>query len=306
MIELKNVTKKYSTQTAVNKISLKIKTGEIVGLLGPNGAGKSTTMKVISGFIVPDEGNVVVENIDVKENPVGAKSKIGYMPENNPLYKDMLVKDAITYALELHSIAKADRKERIKYVVAATGLEKVYYRPINELSKGYKQRVGLALVLVHDPKVLILDEPTEGLDPNQRTEIRNLIKKLGKDRTVIISTHVMQEVEAMCSRIIIINKGEIVKDAKKEDLAKSNLKYSLINLKIKSTKSKVNLKFKSEVEVAPVKASDKSMYEFEIKAKDTDKFFEELTDQIKKNDWIVYELKQEQQNLEDLFKELTK
>ncbi len=306
MIELKKVTKRYSTQTAVKNLSIKIKTGEIVGLLGPNGAGKSTTMKIISGFLVPDKGEVIVEGIDVKENPVKAKTQIGYMPENNPLYKDMIVKDAINYALELHGVPRKKWAERIKYSVESTGLQKVFYRPISELSKGFKQRVGIAQVLVHDPKILILDEPTEGLDPNQRGEIRNLIKKLGKDRTVIISTHVMQEVEAMCSRIIIINQGEIIKDGSKDEITKSKLGVHIIKLKLKSAKAKVALKFSGEVEVESTSTVKKGMSEFEIKVKDLDKFFDELSAQIKKNDWVVYELKQETQNLEELFKELTK
>ena len=195
MIELKNVTKEFDGKIAVDNISLKINKGEILGFLGPNGAGKTTTMRVITGFLVPDKGEVLIEGENMYNNPVKYKSLIGYMPENNPLYKDMLVKDSLNFIMDLHKIEKSKRKEKLDEVVKSTGIQSVYYKPISELSKGYKQRVGIAQVLIQDPEILILDEPTEGLDPNQRVEIRDLIKRMGKERTVIISTHVMQEVE---------------------------------------------------------------------------------------------------------------
>lgn len=218
MIKIDQIVKTYGDIVAVDHISTEIKTGEVVGLIGPNGAGKSTTMKIITGFLTPDSGEVLIDNISVNENPIYTKSIIGYMPENNPLYKDSQVKDIIKLSLKLHNIPKAQWEDSIDYAVNSTGIGEVYYRDVNTLSKGYKQRVGLAQVLVHNPKILILDEPTEGLDPNQRFEIRNLIKTLGKDKTIIVSTHVMQEVEAMCSRVILINRGRIVIDEGAEKL----------------------------------------------------------------------------------------
>ncbi len=305
MIEVKSITKFYGTHKALGGVSFKIDAGEIVGLLGPNGAGKSTTMKIMSGFLIPDEGTVTLDGQDIQNDIISAKEKIGYMPENNPLYKDMLVKDSIEYALKLHKVPVAQRKDRIKYVVNATGLKEVYYRPISELSKGYKQRVGLAQVLVNDPKILILDEPTEGLDPNQRTEIRNLIKKLGQERTVIISTHVMQEVEAMCSRIIIVNKGKVVKDGSKEEVTKNGSHESIL-LKI-SSKSNIEAELKKLGDKSKVEELGKSsgLTEYKVTTENHKKLIEDLNKLLKKNDWTLFEIRVEQQNLEDLFRELT-
>lgn len=205
-IELTSIVKTYGTQKAVNNISFSAKKGEIVGFLGPNGAGKSTTMKILTGFIKPSKGTVVVSGIDVISNPIEAQKKIGYLPEHNPLYLDMYVKEYLQFQASLHNIEKS----RINEIIYRVGLKIEAHKKINQLSKGYRQRVGLAAAILHNPEVLILDEPTTGLDPNQLVEIRQLIKELGKDKTVLLSTHIMQEVEAMCDRVIIINKGEIV------------------------------------------------------------------------------------------------
>ncbi len=307
MIKLENITKKYGDLTALDGVSFEIDKGEVVGLLGPNGAGKSTTMKVISGFLIPDSGKISIEKKEVKDNMVFAKKLIGYMPENNPLYKEMIVEEAIKLALDLHSIPKSEHKKKIDYVVKATGIQDVFYRPISELSKGYKQRVGIAQVLVHDPEIMILDEPTEGLDPNQRNEIRNLIKELGKDRTVVISTHVMQEVEAMCNRIIIINKGKIVLDDTKDAITKKRFNTNEVYLALKSSGKKVkqndlkSLKFNSIAEIN----DDRKTAKFRITSENLDKLIKDINDISKKNDWMIYELSVRQQNLEDLFRELT-
>ncbi|MDP2541574.1 gliding motility-associated ABC transporter ATP-binding subunit GldA [Tenacibaculum discolor] len=205
-IELTSIVKTYGTQKAVNNISFSAKKGEIVGFLGPNGAGKSTTMKILTGFIKPSKGTVLVSGIDVISNPIEAQKKIGYLPEHNPLYLDMYVKEYLQFQASLHNIEKS----RINEIIDRVGLKIEAHKKINQLSKGYRQRVGLAAAILHNPEVLILDEPTTGLDPNQLVEIRQLIKELGKDKTVLLSTHIMQEVEAMCDRVIIINKGEIV------------------------------------------------------------------------------------------------
>ncbi len=302
MVEIKNITKKYNQNTAVNNLSLNIDKGQIVGLLGPNGAGKSTTMKIITGLIIPDEGDVLINGKSIRDFPAYGKKRIGFMPESNPLYKEMLVKEAIEYSLSLNNVSKDKYKERIDYVVKATGLEKVFYKPISELSKGYKQRVGLAQVLVSDPEILILDEPTEGLDPNQRGEIRNLIMELGKNKTVIISTHVLQEVELMCNRIVIINKGEVVKDGSKEDFAKDQLKNTTIELVIKS-KSKPTININA-TQVKLIGSKD-SKHQFEIKGGNVEKIIEEINTRAKENNWQIYELKIVNQNLEEVFRSLT-
>jgi ABC-2 type transport system ATP-binding protein len=228
------------------------------------------------------------------------------MPENNPLYKDMLVKDALEYVLELHGVAKEDRKKRLNEVVKATHLQGVYFRPISELSKGYKQRVGLAQVLIHDPKILILDEPTEGLDPNQRGEIRELIRKLGKERTVIVSTHVMQEVEAMCDRIVIINGGKVIADGERTEILKMKGKSNVIKLKLRSSKTKVKKEDFNEIKTKSIdiRNFNKEFYEIEIVTSDQE-FFEKVNKKCQENSWIIYELSQKTQNLEDVFRELT-
>jgi len=207
-IEVKNISKNYGTQKALNSISFKINKGEIVGFLGPNGAGKSTLMKILTTYIGADEGTASVNGFDVKSNPREVQKSIGYLPEHNPLYLDLYVREYLAFNADVY---KTDKK-RIEEVITLTGLTPESHKKIGQLSKGYRQRVGLATALLHDPEVLILDEPTTGLDPNQLAEIRELIKTIGKDKTVFLSTHIMQEVEAICDRVIIIKQGEIVAD----------------------------------------------------------------------------------------------
>ena len=209
-IEVKQLSKIYGTQLAVDAISFDLKKGEIVGFLGPNGAGKSTTMKMITGYIEPTAGSILVGGINVAENPIEIRKKIGYLAESNPLYLDMYVREYLLFAASLHQIDKNKIKDKVEEVIALTGLLKESHKKIGALSKGYKQRVGLAQAIIHDPEVLILDEPTSGLDPNQLVEIRDLIVNLGKEKTVLLSTHIMQEVTSMCSRAIVIANGKIV------------------------------------------------------------------------------------------------
>ena len=218
-IEVKKVTKNYGEQKALNDVSISIKPGEIVGFLGPNGAGKSTIMKIITCFIPQSEGKVSVCGFDVETDAMEVKKRVGYLPEHNPLYSDMFVKEYLTFIAGLHGLK--NKKERVDEMVQLVGLEREQHKIIGALSKGYRQRVGLAQALIHDPEVLILDEPTTGLDPNQIEEIRNLIKKLGEQKTVMMSTHIMQEVEAICDRVIIINQGKIVADDTSEHISES-------------------------------------------------------------------------------------
>ncbi|MGP1588117.1 MAG: ABC transporter ATP-binding protein [Treponemataceae bacterium] len=215
MIELENVSRSFGTFKAVNSINFSIKTGEIVGLLGPNGAGKTTTMRMITGFIEQDSGIIKIDGVDIRENPKQAKRKIGYMSESAPLYGEMIVADYLDYCAKMQNV---EGKERIPYLAKVCGLEDVMHKNISELSRGYKQRVGLAHALMNDPEILILDEPTSGLDPNQIMEVRSLIKQIGKTRTVIVSTHILSEVEMICDRVIIISKGNIVADSLTEEL----------------------------------------------------------------------------------------
>lgn len=224
-IQVKEISKYYGKQKAVDKLSFEIAQNKIIGFLGPNGAGKSTTMKIITGVIPADEGQITVANHSVKSPFIETKKRIGYLPENNPLYLDMYVREILAFEADTHQIA--NKKERIEEVINLTGLKAESHKKLNQLSKGYKQRVGLAMAIIHNPEVLILDEPTSGLDPNQILEIRSLIKELGKQKTVLFSTHIMQEVEAICDEVIIINKGRIQDQFKMEEM---KLKYPNLTL----------------------------------------------------------------------------
>jgi len=215
-IEVKNITKFYNEQTALNAVNFTINKGEIVGFLGPNGAGKSTMMKIITGYIPPNSGKIYVCGNSVLENPFEVKKRVGYLPEKNPLYMDMYVREYLTFVAQIHKVK--DVEKRVEDMIQLVGLCSESHKKIHQLSKGYKQRVGLAQSIIHDPEVLILDEPTSGLDPNQIKEIRDVIVSIGKQKTVLLSTHIMQEVEAICDRIIIIDKGKIVTDKKLNNL----------------------------------------------------------------------------------------
>ncbi len=217
-IAVRNLTKLYGDQKAIDGISFDVKTGEILGFLGPNGAGKTTTMKIITCYMPPNAGTVEVDGLNIEEHSLAVRRKIGYLPENNPLYHEMNVLEYLEYAAELHGMQRSHIPHRIKEMVHVCGLETVRHKDIGELSKGFRQRVGLAQAMIHDPDVLILDEPTSGLDPNQIVEIRNLIKQLGRAKTVILSTHILPEVQATCDRVLIINEGKIVADGTPEQL----------------------------------------------------------------------------------------
>jgi len=220
-IIIENINKYYDKQQALNDVSFSLNKGEVVGFLGPNGAGKSTLMKIITCYLEQDSGKVKVCNLDTQEQDLLVKSKIGYLPENNPIYKDIYIKEYLSFVGEIYKIDNL--KDRIAEIIQQTGLTTEQSKKIKELSKGFKQRVGLAAALIHNPEILILDEPTTGLDPNQLIEIRNLIKEVGKDKTVLLSTHIMQEVDKMCNRVIIINKGKIVDDQLISNYQKRNI-----------------------------------------------------------------------------------
>lgn len=298
-VKVSNLTKIYGEQKAVDHISFEVSRGEVLGFLGPNGAGKSTTMKILTGFIPQTEGKASVCDFDVEKNPLEAKSKIGYLPENNPLYTDMYVKEFLLFVAGLNGISGAQKKSRMHEMLEVTGLTQEQNKKIGALSKGYRQRVGLAQALIHDPEVLILDEPTSGLDPNQLVEIRQLISQLGKEKTVILSTHIMQEVQALCQRVIIINKGKIVADDSTENLQRHTSSEIVVRV---SFKEKVKEKLLEEINgVKNVRHTGNN--NFELTA--THDIQESVFHFAVQNQLTITSLTQEKQNLEDVFHKLT-
>jgi len=295
-VKVQNLSKNYGQQKAVNQISFEIKSGEVVGFLGPNGAGKSTTMKMITGFIENNGGLIEVCGIDANKQPLLIKEKIGYLPENNPLYYDMYVKEYLTFVANVYQLKNP--KERVAAMIEKTGLQREQHKKIGQLSKGYKQRVGIAQAMIHDPEVLILDEPTSGLDPNQLVDIRNLITDLGKEKTVILSTHIMQEVEAMCQRVIIINKGKLVADNKVERLKNTSSKHIQVKFKAKGKKA-------SQFQIDHVNFDDIDNGFILASSKNIENLAEQIFSFCVKNQIILLHLEQENFSLEDVFKQLT-
>jgi ABC-2 type transport system ATP-binding protein len=300
-IEVRNLTKLYGEQKAIENISFSISKGEIVGFLGPNGAGKSTTMKILTGYLQPDEGEAIVSGIPVKKLPLQAKSAIGYLPEANPLYYDQYVREYLDFVADVHSVPARIKKERIEAVIQTVGLSLESKKKIGQLSKGYKQRVGLAASLIHDPEVLILDEPTTGLDPNQITEIRDVIKTLGQNKTVLFSSHILQEVEAICDRVIIINRGKLVANDKL-----SNLRQQVHN------NNMLKVTFKEPLEAAwlerlnSVQTVNKiSTYEWELVCTDASEAKRQLLELALQHNLNIISLQSGGQSLEDVFRSLT-
>lgn len=300
-IELQNITKLYGEQKALDQVSLTINKGEITGLLGPNGAGKSTIMKIISCFLPPSSGEASVYGFDVMEEPLKVKAKIGYLPEHNPLYPEMYVREYLHYVAGIYKM-KDNIEERIDKVVDLTGLKLEQNKKIGALSKGYRQRVGLAQSLIHDPEILILDEPTTGLDPNQLVEIRELIKSIGKEKTVLLSTHIMQEVEAICDRVVIINNGKIVADDETSKLSKllGNTETIQIELDKKVQLSELK-KIKGVTNV--LKINDLS---YEIIASSDEEIRKSLFQWAVKSDIQILSMNKKDSNLEHVFHQLTK
>ena len=305
-IVVQNVTKKFGTQKALDNVSFTVKTGEILGFLGPNGAGKTTTMKAITCFLMPNEGDIKVGGYSIKENPDEIKRNIGYMPENNPLYKDMPVIDYLSFVAELQNIPSGKIKGRILEMVNTCGLEGEKHKKIGELSKGYQQRVGLAQALIHDPKVLVLDEPTSGLDPNQIVEIRELIRQIGKEKTVILSSHILAEVEATCDRIVIINKGKVVADGSPSDLRKQAQGREILKVTVEGADA--NTVFKALQSLSNVHMVDflsKSNNTFEIQSKENTSSRRDVFKMCVDKGWFLTELTPTETKLEDVFRELT-
>ncbi|MFN3916496.1 MAG: gliding motility-associated ABC transporter ATP-binding subunit GldA [Flavobacteriales bacterium] len=299
-IEVKNVTKIYGDQKALNNISFSISSKEVVGFLGPNGAGKSTMMKIITCFIPQTEGLVKVCGLDVREESIEVRKKVGYLPEHNPLYLDMYVKEYLDFVAGLHQIKSPGK--RVAEMVDTVGLQLEQHKKIGALSKGYRQRVGLAQAMMHNPEVLILDEPTSGLDPNQLDEIRNLIKKLGKEKTVMLSTHIMQEVEAICDRIIIINRGELVADNSTENIKQTTLSKQVVKVEFDQKINEEKLRSLPKVTEA-INAEGNTWL---IESKSQDDLRPLIARLATENNWLVLEMQKEKESLEGAFKRLTK
>ncbi len=298
-IEIRNVTKLYGEQKAVDSISFKVNKGEIVGFLGPNGAGKSTTMKILTGYLHADAGESFVSEISVNERPLDAKKVIGYLPEANPLYYEMYVREYLEFVGDVHSVS--NRNQRIEDVIAMVGLTPESRKKVGQLSKGYKQRVGLAAALLHDPQVLILDEPTTGLDPNQILEIREVIRTLGKDKTVLFSSHILQEVEALCDRVIIINKGKLVADSKLSDLRSSLAHTSQLIVHYRENIDPQDLSSIKEIRSIS-KTADGSLH---ISTDDPEGLRRRLLEHSLLNKLNIVSLHSGESSLEEIFKELT-
>jgi ABC-2 type transport system ATP-binding protein len=300
-VEIKGLSKFFGNQKAVDEISFSADKGEILGFLGPNGAGKSTTMKVITSYLPPDEGEVVVEGLDVTKSPMEVRKLIGYLPEHNPLYLDMYVHEYLSFIAGLHAIKGNRRKERVSEMIHTVGLEREQNKKIGALSKGYRQRVGLAQALIHDPKVLILDEPTTGLDPNQIVEIRQVIKNLSKEKTVIFSTHIMQEVQSICTRAVIINKGKIVAD--QSIAALKGMSQSGIMITVELSEAADFMIF-DELEfvtgITPLTTT-----KVQLSASGDKDFRADLFRFAASKGLVLVELKQEEVSLEDVFQYLT-
>ncbi|MGD0754060.1 MAG: ATP-binding cassette domain-containing protein [Bacteroidales bacterium] len=304
-IVIENLTKRYGTQKAVDNISLKVATGEILGFLGPNGAGKTTTMKIITSFIAADEGKVYIGGKLLADNYYELKKHIGYLSENNPLYHDMAVIDFLNFCAKIHGIEKSRIPDRVTEMIRITGLKREKHKKIGELSKGYQQRVGLAQAIIHDPEILLLDEPTSGLDPNQIVEIRKLIRELGSEKTVILCTHILPEVEATCDRIFIINKGKIVADGTAESLRNQSKGSDIIKVKIEDGEpDQIYKSIKALRSVSMVELADRNLNRFDIHC--TDKNVKrEIFRLCVENKWVLTEMTPFETKLEDIFRDLT-
>jgi ABC-2 type transport system ATP-binding protein len=301
-IIIKNLVKEYGRQKAVNDISFEARKGEILGFLGPNGAGKSTTMKITTGYLPATSGTVTVCGIDVQQSPVEAKRNMGYLPEHNPLYLDMFVHEYLHFIGSLYKLEKVQLKKRVPEMIEMCGLGLEQKKKIGALSKGYRQRVGLAQALIHDPQVLILDEPTSGLDPNQIVEIRKLIKSVASDKTIVFSTHIMQEVQALCDRVIIINLGNIVANSTVEQLKSAHQGYAIVNVEFAHNVDIELLKGLEGVQEVTEVGGGRYQLKTSIGNESRARIFKLSTDQS----WTLIGLNQEEHSLENVFQALTK
>lgn len=303
MISVTNLSKSYGNVKAVDNISFNVEKGKIVGFLGPNGAGKSTTLKILTGYIPPNEGSIEIAGINVVENSLEARKKIGYLPETTAVYKNMKVLEYLNFVADIREIPKEKRREYMDYVIYKLGLNKIAYKTIKILSKGFKQRVGLAQALIHKPDILILDEPTSGLDPNQVVEIRELIREIGRDKTVIFSTHILQEVEAICDDILIINRGKIVASGTKHELGRDGRDF--VDIVVKGKHDNITEILKQDENILNVRKGpyDETSSCYEVEAKKDIR--ESIFNLSKENGLVLLEMKRRTANLEEIFKKLT-
>jgi ABC-2 type transport system ATP-binding protein len=305
LLTLDGVSKQFDTVVAVDHVSFTVDRGEIVGFLGPNGAGKTTTMRMITQYTEPDAGAIRLDGVPVADAPREAKRRIGYLPENNPLYTDMLVSDYLAFIADLRGLSGQDRRQSLDQAVASTGIETVFYRPIGELSKGFRQRVGLAQAILHRPDLLVLDEPTEGLDPNQRVEIRHLIGALGKERTVLLSTHVLSEVQQTCSRLLIISRGKIVADGPVDTLIRQAEGLVQITVEARGADIAAGLaRIPGVRAVEPARAAE-GRVAVRLAADPGSDVRPAVFELARTRGWVLYELHQETGSLEELFRHLT-
>ncbi|MCQ2573487.1 MAG: ATP-binding cassette domain-containing protein [Treponema sp.] len=305
MIELSHVSRDFGTFRAVNDVSFSIPTGQIVGLLGPNGAGKTTTMRMITGFLSPSDGKITIDGIDISVSPVEAKKKIGYMPESAPLYSDMIVEDYLRYIAEIHG---ENPEEKVPALCVECGLKEVMNKNISDLSRGNRQRVALAHSLMHDPEILILDEPTSGLDPNQVEDVRNIIREIGKTRTVIISTHILSEVETLCSRAIIIAGGKLVADSPIDELRARFGNEMSVKLVLGNANESCEEELKKVAGVEDVKITDSDVpgtLAAVVSVKGNEEIRPEIFKTVVEKGWVLYEMSVQKNSLEDVFHALT-
>ncbi len=308
MIHVESLTKYYHDLCAVDKINFDIQKGEILGLLGPNGAGKTTILRMLTGFLRPTSGSIRVKGYTIDQDSLEIKKLLGYLPESAPLYQDMLAYDYLDYVANIREIAREQKLSRIRHLADLCGLNDVMHRPIGELSKGFKQRVGLAHAMMSDPEILVLDEPTSGLDPNQIVEIREIIKQIGKEKTIIISTHILNEAEATCDRVVIINSGRIVADGSMETLKQSKSGEYLINISLQNTGFKSVEKELGSIDgivgIVPID-DDEGILKVRLTCQSSADLRGNIYQKIKQTDWILVEFCQETKSLENIFRELT-
>ena len=304
-IRAQGLTKTFGSRTAVDNVTFDVHRGEVVGFLGPNGAGKTTTMRLLTSFYTPDKGTILINGVDTQEQDTVTRSSIGYLPENNPLYEDLLVSEYLDFVADIRGLSARERRESLDRTIEETGLSEYYYRPIHELSKGYHQRVGLAQAILHRPSILIMDEPTEGLDPNQRITHRRLIKSLGQDRTVLVSTHVMQEVESTCERVLLINEGRLIADSPVQDLLLRAQGVRAVHVEVEGSEVETGLSKLPNVASVERLEPENGRKRYVVAASGDEDLRPDIFHLAKKRDWVLWELRQERARLEDVFHLLT-
>ena len=304
-IQIKGVSKSFGSNRAVDGLTFNVRQGEVVGFLGPNGSGKTTTMRLLTSFYTPDSGSILINGVDTQEHDLETRGSIGYLPENNPLYEDLLVKEFLEFVGDLRGMSSKERRRNLDTTVEETGLAEVYYRPINQLSKGYHQRVGLAQAILHRPSILILDEPTEGLDPNQRITYRDLIKTLGEDRTVLLSTHVMQEVETTCERVLLINEGRLLANSPVQELLRRARGMRTVFVEVEGSEVESGLKGLANVESVERHKPVDGRKRYTVSVAGDEDARPHIFRMAKQKDWVLWELREETARLEDVFYSLT-